>query len=178
MCANLRPHPHGVSALGLLLLLAMLGLGCESAIALTHVAGPEPTSQPPGASESSSSKDQPRPSSSVSEPLDAITGATRLRGDRARALDRQTSQALESPCPSKPPAEVSFYLTKSAWVRVRVLDRRRAGIIYRTLWSWRERSKGRQRIGWDGRDESGRCFDKSHAFVEISLAEPQSEVSK
>ena len=163
-----RRPPRNLSLLWL-----VLNLGCSSQ---ASGASTGQTVFPAIATASASTVSTIKLKTRASDPLDVVTGASRFQSERARALDRKTADALSAKCPSSPPAELSFYLTKPAWVRVRVVDRRDDHIVYRTLWSWRYRPKGRQRLHWDGRRDSGDCFDKSHAFIQIQLAETKRDL--
>jgi hypothetical protein len=105
---------------------------------------------------------------------DAMTSATRLTppedrgylGYPVRIMNKSTYNAYQFDPAAGKPATISYSVSRSGWVRVRLVRRDDAGIVLRTMQNWKLSHYGQTyQLEWDGNDASGNPVDRQKMFV-------------
>jgi len=113
-------------------------------------------------------------SMSGAQDYDAITSATRFappedRGYLAhpvRIMNRETMDAYQLDPATGETAVIAYSVSKTGWVRVRLVRRADHGMVLRTLQDWKLVEYGRDhRIIWDGTDASGNRVEPRRTFI-------------
>ena len=76
-----------------------------------------------------------------------------------RILDRSTYEALTFDPHQQRFATISYWLTKPARIRIRMVRRDQKDLVLRTLLDWVPQKFGRNEVRWDGRDACGNLID-------------------
>lgn len=63
------------------------------------------------------------------------------------------------------PARISYGLSKSGCIRIRLVCRNQQNLVIRTLQDWTDQAFGRYELIWDGRDASGNIVDNKKILV-------------
>ncbi len=94
--------------------------------------------------------------------VDAITGPTPITArSPVRISEISTFDALRFNPGEKPFGQISYKLSKRAWVRIRIALRADRRLVLRTLVDWSPREAGENIEKWDGRDSAGYLIDKT-----------------
>ena len=105
---------------------------------------------------------------------DTMTSATRLippedrgyLGYPVRIMNRSTYDAYHFDPAAGKPAMISYSVSRSGWVRVRLVRRDDTGTVLRTLQNWTLSNYGQTyELEWDGNDASGHPVERSKMFV-------------
>jgi hypothetical protein len=94
--------------------------------------------------------------------VDAVTGPTpiALRAP-VRVTEISTLDAVSFAPTEKDFGEISYTLSRPAWIRIRIVSRNDSRMVFRTLVDWSRREAGRNTEKWDGRDSAGHLIDKT-----------------
>lgn len=81
-------------------------------------------------------------------------------------MDRRTHEAYSFDPRTDRRARISYTVSKSGSVRIRLVLRENKALLLRTLQDWRPSRYGPEYVTeWDGRDASGRLLDNRRVFV-------------
>lgn len=94
--------------------------------------------------------------------VSAVTGATPIAlRSPVQITEISTFDALHFDPKEKGFGEISYKLSRPAWIRIRIVLRSDEQLVLRTLADWSERQAGKHTETWDGRDVSGHVVDKA-----------------
>lgn len=80
-------------------------------------------------------------------------------------MNRSTQEALTFDPTKREYAVISYWLTKPANIRIRIVHNENKNLVLRTLIDWESQPFGQNHIKWDGRDAYGNIVNKKSLIV-------------
>lgn len=80
-------------------------------------------------------------------------------------MNRSTQEALTFDPAKQEYAVISYWLTKSAKIRIRIVHNENKNLVLRTLLNWELQPFGHNKVKWDGRDAYGNIINKKSLII-------------